>query len=116
MSLTGCSWFTGSRKFSVYFPPYSAELDQQALETIHAAAHFAQAHPLQPVSVDGFAAPPDPKQDVPGLSAQRADTVKQALLGDGVLPLRITTSANGVVNPKTLPSLAVRRVDITVGP
>jgi outer membrane protein OmpA-like peptidoglycan-associated protein len=114
-TLGGCSMLSDSRKFSIYFEPYSAALNQQGGETISAAAEFARAHPLQPVAVDGFSAPPDPKLDVDGLSAQRAEAVKQALISDGVTPSRITTEANGIVDPKNLPSVAVRRVDIAVG-
>jgi outer membrane protein OmpA-like peptidoglycan-associated protein len=114
-ALSGCSWLTDSRTYSVYFLPYSSELDQQARETIHDAADFARAHPLQAVFVTGFSAPPDPKLDVNGLSAHRAEAVEHQLIVDGVGPNRITTAANGVTDPKTLPSLAVRRVDISVG-
>jgi outer membrane protein OmpA-like peptidoglycan-associated protein len=114
-SLAGCSWVSDSRKYSVYFEPYSAELNQQAHDTIAAAASFAQSHPAQPIAIDGFSAPPDPNQDVDGLSAKRAETVKQALVIDGVSPNRITTSANGVADPKNLPTVAVRRVDVSVG-
>jgi outer membrane protein OmpA-like peptidoglycan-associated protein len=114
-SLGGCSWLSDSRKFSVYFEPYSADINQQGRETITAVAEFARAHPLQPVAVDGFSTPPDPRHDVDGLSAQRAEAVKQALITDGVAPIRITTAANGIVGPKSLPSVAVRRVDIGVG-
>ena len=113
--LGGCSWLSGSRKYSVYFEPYSAELDRQAHQTIDDAAKFAEAHPMQPIAVDGFAGQPDPKRDVDGLSAQRAEAVKQALVSDGLFPGRITTAANGVVDPKGLPGVAVRRVDIGVG-
>jgi outer membrane protein OmpA-like peptidoglycan-associated protein len=113
--LGGCSSLSGSQKYSVYFEPYSAELDRQGHETIDAAAKFAQAHPLQPVEVDGFAAPPDPQRDVDGLSAQRAAAVKRALVSDGVSAERITTVANGITDPKSLPTVAVRRVDIGVG-
>jgi outer membrane protein OmpA-like peptidoglycan-associated protein len=111
----GCAWLTSSRNYSVYFQPYSAQLDPQSAETIHAAARFAHAHPLQLVTVDGYSAPPDPKHDVDGLSAQRAETVKQAMVSDGIGPERITTSANGITDPKNLPQVAVRRVDISVG-
>jgi outer membrane protein OmpA-like peptidoglycan-associated protein len=114
-ALGGCSWFSASQTFSIYFQPYSAELDQSAQETIHAAADFARAHPLQPVSVNGYSAPPDPKLDVEGLSAKRADAVKQVLISDGVGPGRITIEANGITDPKTFPTVAVRRVDINVG-
>jgi outer membrane protein OmpA-like peptidoglycan-associated protein len=114
-SLGGCSWLSGSQKYSVYFQPYSADLDQQAAQTVQSAAGFARAHPLQLVRVAGFSAPPDPNRDVDGLSAQRADRVRQTLIDDGVRSEVITTAANGIVDPGSLPSLAVRRVDITVG-
>ncbi len=113
--LGGCSWLSGSRQFSVYFVPYSAVLNQQARETIVAAAQFARSHPMQPIAVDGFSAPPDANRDVEGLSAQRAEVVKLALVSAGVGADRITTVANGIVNPKPLPQVAVRRVDISIG-
>jgi outer membrane protein OmpA-like peptidoglycan-associated protein len=112
--LTGCSaLFGGQQKYSLYFEPYSVALDQQAQETVRSAARYAADHPLVKVSVAGYAAPPDRMHDVDGLSAQRAAAVKQALIGGGVAPDRIATEANGVTDPKMLPALAERRVDIT---
>ncbi|MGD0108145.1 MAG: OmpA family protein [Rhodopila sp.] len=116
VSLGACSWLSNPQEFSVYFEPYSSELDPQARQTIQDAASFARAHVLLPVEVAGFAAPPDPKRDVDGLSAQRAEVVKQLLVNDGVGQNRIATVAYGITDPKTLPSLAVRRVDITFRP
>jgi len=114
-ALGGCAWFSDSQTFSVYFEPYSSDLDQQAQATIRSAASFARSHPLQMVSVAGFSAPPDPKRDVDGLSAKRADVVKQALVDDGLAEQRVMTVANGITDPKSLPTLAVRRVDISIG-
>ena len=102
------------QRFSVFFEPYSAVLDSQALETIRAAADLATSSAL-PVTVAGFSAPPDPNQDVDGLSAQRAAAVKQMLVNDGVRAERVTTAANGIMDPKSLPNVSVRRVDINVG-
>ena len=79
------------------------------------AASFAHDHPLQPITVAGFAAPPDPSKDVDGLSAQRAEAVKQALITDGVGSGRISIEANGITDPEGKPNLAVRRVDINIG-
>lgn len=115
LAVGGCGWIAGAQKYSVYFRPYSSELDEQARQTIKDAAEFASAHRLQPIEVSGFSAPPDPKLDVPGLSEKRADIVKQALVGDGVGADQITIVANGITDPKTLPAIAVRRVDISVG-
>jgi len=116
VALGACSWLSNPQEFSVYFEPYSSELDPQARQTIQDAASFARAHGWLPVEIAGFAAPPDPKRDVDGLSAQRAEVVKQLLVNDGVGPNRITTVAYGITDPKNLPSVAVRRVDITFRP
>lgn len=115
LAVGGCSWLSSSQQYSVYFQSYSADLDPQAHATIHTAADYARSHPLQIVNINGFSAPPDPKQDVEGLSAKRADTVKQALVDEGVPAQRITALANGIVDPKALPNVAVRRVDISFG-
>lgn len=114
--LAGCASAPDRQQFSVFFQPYSSEVDQQAHELIQAAAVFAQAHPAMPVLLTGYSAPPDPKLDVDGLSAQRAAVVRQMLLSDGVSPDRVTSRANGITDPKELPNLSVRRVDISVGP
>jgi outer membrane protein OmpA-like peptidoglycan-associated protein len=112
----GCSSAPDTQQFSVFFQPYSAAVDQQATATIEAAAVFAQAHPAMPVTLNGYSAPPDPKLDVDGLSAQRAEVVKKILVTGGVSPGRVTTRANGITDPKSLPNLSVRRVDINIGP
>ena len=114
-ALGSCGPSTDAQRYSIYFEPYSAKVDPQSTETIHQAARFAQAHPSQPVAIGGFSAPPDPNRDIPGLSAQRAEIVKQALINDGVGPQRISSAANGITEPAALPNLAVRRVDISIG-
>jgi outer membrane protein OmpA-like peptidoglycan-associated protein len=114
-SLSGCAWLTGSNEYRVYFQSNSTDTDTQAIRTIRAAADFAQAHPLQPVTVTGYSAPPDPNLNIDNLSGKRADKVTQMLVDEGVRPERITTGANGVTDPKTLPELAVRRVDVSIG-
>ena len=114
-SLGGCSWATGPRKYTVFFEPYSTSLGPRALDTIHNAAGFAKAHPVQAVAVEGYAAPANPRLQVDGLSAQRADVVRKMLVYEGVGPERITTEANGISDPEELPNVAVRRVDIRIG-
>jgi len=102
--------------FPVFFAPYSADLDQPALDGVHAAAAFAKANARQPIILIGYAAPPDPGKDVPGLSDKRAEAVKAALVSDGLNPNRISTVAQGTTAPKdNMPSVSVRRVDISVG-
>jgi outer membrane protein OmpA-like peptidoglycan-associated protein len=116
-ALGGCASLFGerTRSYSVFFQPYSSELDDVARAAVHDAASFARSRPLQPIALVGYSAPPDPAKDVDGLSAQRAEVVKQALISDGVSLGRISTQANGVTDPAGKPNLAVRRVDINVG-
>jgi outer membrane protein OmpA-like peptidoglycan-associated protein len=114
LAAAGCSPVEPQR-FSVYFQPYSADLDRQARETIDSAARFAQAHPRLPITLTGYSAPPDPKLDVEGLSASRMAIVKQVLVGDGVEASRVSAAAKGITDPKSLPAVAVRRVDIGIG-
>jgi outer membrane protein OmpA-like peptidoglycan-associated protein len=111
--LGGCA--SNGRSFSIFFPPYSSELDPQAQETVQTAATFAKAHRFMPVSVAGYSAPPDPGRDVEGLSQQRAQVVRNALVQEGVGQMRIETLGNGILYPGGLPNLAVRRVDINIG-
>jgi len=114
-ALGGCSLFSSQQKFTVYFEPYSAKLGLQSLETIQAAGRYAQDHPWLPVAVIGYAAPADREHDADGLSAQRADVVKEVLVGDGLGATRIVIKANGVTDPGRAPGLEMRRVDIEVG-
>jgi outer membrane protein OmpA-like peptidoglycan-associated protein len=116
LALGGCSLFGGTGKYSVYFQPYSAVLDETADHTIKDATSYAQSHPLMPVKVTGYSAPPDPGKDVDGLSDDRADAVKKALIAGGITPNRIITVGNGITDPQLMPTVAVRRVDIAVGP
>ena len=115
-ALAGCSSGPDKQTFSVFFNPYSSSVDQQAQDSIQSAAAFAQAHPASPILLTGYSAPADPKLDVDGLSAQRAVVVTQALVSDGINPDRVSMHAAGVTDPKEMPSVAVRRVDIRVGP
>jgi outer membrane protein OmpA-like peptidoglycan-associated protein len=115
LALTGCASGADRQAYSVYFNPYSADPDPAARATIHAAADYARSHRSLPVVVVGYSAPPDPGRDVDGLSAQRAEGVKRVLVAEGVESDRIVTTANGVIDPKNLPTVAERRVDIAVG-
>src|SRR4051812_33770422 len=116
-ALGGCASLFGerTRSYSVFFQPYSSELDDGARAAVHDAASFARTCPLPAIAVGGYSAPPAPAKDVDGLSAPLAEVVKQALSSDGVSPGRISTQANGVSDPASKPNLAVRSVDINVG-
>lgn len=112
--LGGCSTLfgQGQTKYSVFFEPYSTALDQQAQQTARAAAQYARTNPQTRLSLSGYSAPADPARNIDGLSDERAIAVKRALISDGVRPERIVTEGYGETDPKTLPNLAVRRVDI----
>lgn len=114
-ALAGCAMPAKEQRYSVYFQPYSAHVDPQSIETIHQASRYVQPNLSQPVAIIGFSAPPDPNRDIAGLSAQRAEIVRQALISAGVGPQRITTAAKGITDPQAVPNLAVRRVDISIG-
>lgn len=116
LALDACGYLSAKPdKYSVFFQPYTSVLDDQARQTVQAAADYARDHGRARVVVAGHAAPPDPGQDIDGLSRDRAERVKRALIEDGVQADRIATEANGVIDPGTLPNLAARRVDITFG-
>jgi outer membrane protein OmpA-like peptidoglycan-associated protein len=102
--------------YSIYFQSFSTTLDPEARQTVQDAAAFAQSHGWLTVQVAGYAAPVPTKQDLDALSAERADAVKHLLVEDGIAANRIVVEANGAIDPKPLPSLSVRRVDISFGP
>ena len=113
--LAGCESPSNTRNYSIYFQPYSAELDQQARESTETAALYARANASLPISVIGFSAPADPGRDVDGLSAQRAEAITQALTAEGVSANRISVSSSSAIDPLPMAMVAVRRVDISIG-
>lgn len=113
VGIAGCNSSNAPASYSVYFPPYSAQLDDQAQAAAQDAAHYALEHPRARVLLSGYSAPPDPGKDVEGLSNQRTQAVRQVLVRTGVNPDRIETQANGITDPKTMPNVSVRRVDIS---
>ena len=115
LALSGCSalFGQGQTKYSIYFEPNSVALDQQAQQTARAAAQFARANPQAKLSLSGYSERADPARNIDGLSDERAIVVKRTLVSNGVKPERIVTEGYGETDPKTLPSVAVRRVDIS---
>lgn len=114
--IAGCTLFPtmDDKHYSIYFQPHSADLDQQAHQAVATAASVARANPALPITLAGFASPPDPA-DNEVLSNQRALNVRHALISDGIGADRINTEANGTTDPKGLPNLSVQRVDISIG-
>lgn len=114
-ALSACGSSPDARNFSVYFQPYSADLDDQAQETAEAAGRYAKDHATLPVSVVGFSNPADPGRDFDGQSAQRAEAIMRVLTAQGVSANRISTSSSSVIDPLPVSPVAARRVDIAVG-
>ncbi len=113
--VSGCAAFTtDDMHYSVFFPPHSAELDPQGEVTVQTAATVAKKNLTLPITLAGYASPPNPA-DNDVLSAQRAAAVQHALVADGVAANRIVTQANGTADPNGLPNLSVQRVDISIG-
>jgi hypothetical protein len=111
--LNGCSGPDGKR-FSIQFQPFSSALDPRAQADIQAAAAFANTHPLMPLSIRGFAIPPD-SGDVDTLRQQRVMLVRNELVRDGVSNIRIELLGNGILYPGGVPDLPPDRIDINIG-
>ena len=113
MALSGCGGDHG-QTFSVVFQPYSTDLDAQAQAAVHAAAAFAQAHPLMPLSIPGYSTRPYPG-NLPDVRQQRVAVVLGALIHEGIGRWRIGVLGNGLLYPDGVPGLEDDRVDINVG-
>lgn len=102
----------------VFFKPFSATLDQNALATIEAVAVAAQAHTDLPVIVVGTTENKgDYSAQSKALSEQRANAVAAQLEADGVQQNRLQVYGAGAVEaPKGInASQGARRVLISIG-
>jgi outer membrane protein OmpA-like peptidoglycan-associated protein len=114
--LAGCAGKDGG-KYTVFFMPYSSQLDQRAQDTIQAAATFAIANPLMPVTIQGYSTRPDPTEH-DSLRELRTGAVKNGLLQAGVSSFRIQVlGVGGIIYPQgvPMPTLPPGQVDISVG-
>jgi outer membrane protein OmpA-like peptidoglycan-associated protein len=113
--LSGCSGSDG-KTFPVYFQPFSADLDPQAQATVHAAAAFASAHPLMPLTIPGYATPPS-ADALPTLRQEQVGAVREALIREGVDRLRIEIQGTGagLVDHGGVPNITPGEVDIAIG-
>jgi outer membrane protein OmpA-like peptidoglycan-associated protein len=109
----GCAGPDGA-KYRVMFQPYSSTLDSPARAAVHSAATFAQAHPLMPLSISGYATPLDP-DDIETLRQERVQTVQQALISEGVSSFRIEVLGTGLQYPDGVPDSPIGRIDIAIG-
>jgi outer membrane protein OmpA-like peptidoglycan-associated protein len=99
--------------YMVYFPERSAQLDARAHDVIVLAARRAKEAPRARVTVIGYTdSAGSPPADVQ-LSRQRAQTVADTLVANGVAAARISRIGAGQTNED--PGIASRRVEITIG-
>lgn len=82
-----------SHRTSVYFPPGSAELNASAVASIVAAAARLKTDPVLRVTVVGYADDLDEATYSEELCANRAASVIDALLAEGVPRRRMSTEA-----------------------
>ena len=83
----------------VFFQPFSAALDQPALNTIATVAKAANAQPGAPVVVTGTADSVGSVLANKYLSETRAQVVADQLAADGVDQARLQIHAIGIVQP-----------------
>ncbi len=103
-----------SRRFVVYFPEWSAALDDAAQAVVGDAAKLARAQAHAVVAVTGFAAPDGGKAANVLLSELRAQRVADLLHTDGVAASRMNPVGRGSVR-FTMIAQESRRVEITIG-
>ncbi|MBU6419995.1 MAG: OmpA family protein [Proteobacteria bacterium] len=103
----------------VFFQPFSAALDQAALNAIATAAQAANAQPDAPVTVIGAADSVGSVKANEYLSETRAQVVADQLAADGVAQSRLRIRARGIIQPTLeapgTPVQAARRVLIEIG-
>ncbi len=103
----------------VFFQPFSAALDQPALNTIAAVAKAANAQPDAPVTVIGAADSVGSELANKYLSETRAQVVADQLVADGVAQERLRIHARGLIQSANVapgaPAQVARRVLIEVG-
>ncbi len=105
---------TGQRhKLVVYFPSWSAEIDNNASKSIDDAAKWAVDHPRDTVNVAGYASTIGSKRANALLSDLRAQVVMDQLIAKGVPAARIKLLPKGATTYIDSP-LESRRVDIYV--
>jgi outer membrane protein OmpA-like peptidoglycan-associated protein len=102
------------QKFVVFFPEWSAKLDDSAQAVITQAADWVKSHPGNLARVSGFADPTGSKQANTLLSDLRAQMVVDQLQADGVESARIRQRGHGSVQ-FALTSQESRRVEVSIG-
>ena len=96
--------------FLVFYTPFSANLDHDALDIVAQAAKAATAEPLRRVVVLGYADRVGTPEANRTLTRLRAEVVRDALVADGVPSGRITLQPKGAQGGD--PGVESRRVEI----
>lgn len=102
------------RKYLVFFPDWSAQLDDAGKTTIGQAASQAKAAPAASVLVAGFATPEGTLEANRDMSRLRAQVVTDALIEAGIPRSRIALRARGPVGFMDSAQES-RRVEVSVG-
>ena len=102
-------------KLVVFFPAWSAEIDDNAKQSITDAAKWSNDHPQDRVNVAGYASTIGSKRANALLSDLRAQVVVDELVAKGVPASRIKLLPKGATTYIDTP-LESRRVEIFVDP
>jgi hypothetical protein len=114
-SLAGCAGGLG-QTFMVQFMPFSATPDTQGRATVQAAIAYANAHPLAPVTIDGFHYGQYSNQ-FDTIGEERVRVVVSMLVEGGLSRVRIDILGKGIAYAQgsPMPSLPSDTVKITIG-
>jgi outer membrane protein OmpA-like peptidoglycan-associated protein len=102
------------QRYSVFFEPSSAQLDDSAKAVLATAADWAKQHPAMPVTVASYVDPYGSRKAGADFTRLRAQVVIDGLVGNGVLAAGIQRREIGSANFQ-IDSQESRRVEITVG-
>lgn len=118
IGLSGCAtvaqqYHPAEPKFVIFYSPWSSTLDQKGLALVASAAQEALKDPAATVQVVGFASTVGTDAANQTLSEQRAQTVMNQLIADGVPQTRITSMSRGATSYQMSP-IEARRVEIDI--
>ena len=116
LALSSCSAMTGGspeKTYVVFFTERSTAIDTAGQKVIGDAARESKAAPSKPVVVLGYTDSVGSAAADQTLSSERAETVAEALIADGVPSTSIRREGRGQTHED--PGVASRRVEIAVG-
>lgn len=108
-----------TRYWLVFFDLNSTALSQRSLDTVREAANTAKSIPNAHMTLTGNTDTDGPADFNQALSLKRANTVKDALVKEGVSPASITVTGRGkdsplIVTPDQVKLESNRRVEIVI--